>query len=214
MKAWNLRSIPLMIAVGFFGLGDSIFAQSELLTFDDLQAIGFPPVPNGYGGLGWQNFSYMDGVHFASPSGYNNGVVSPNIVAYGWGGLDYPSSLSGALFNLNSGYFTAAWNDGLQLQVQGFVGGILAYDNVFTLAPTSPTLINFNYLGVDQVTFTSYGGTPHPGYYSLDGGPMFALDNLNVAVIPEPSSVAIGTIGILIYSIRSWSLTSCRRQRR
>ena len=93
MKAWNLRSIPLMIAVGFFGLGDSIFAQSELLTFDDLQAIGFPPVPNGYGGLGWQNFSYMDGVHFASPSGYNNGVVSPNIVAYGWGGLDYPSSL-------------------------------------------------------------------------------------------------------------------------
>jgi hypothetical protein len=158
-------------------------AQTEVITFDDLGAGGF--IPNGYAGLQWQNFRYLDGVHYPYPSGYQNAVVSPNYVTDNWGG--FPAMFSGPTFNLNSAYLTAAFIDGLQVEVQGFVGTTLTYDNTYTVNTTGPTLINFNYLGVDKVNFSTY-------YNSLPNY-NFAMDNLSITIVPEPTTFAMVGLG-------------------
>ena len=75
-------------------------------------------------------------------------------------------------FDLDSAYLTAAWRDGLQLEViawgvnflpvdvaspLGFQAGPL-YDNVYTLSMTHSTLINFDFKGITQVEFITSGG--------------------------------------------------------
>ena len=98
----------------------AVAAQATLLTFDDIDDSEVP-IANGYGGLNWDYFYVLDAVHYyGNPSGYQNGVVSPDNVVYNASG--YPASMlvsSPALFHLNSAYLTAAWNDGLTVQVLG-----------------------------------------------------------------------------------------------
>jgi hypothetical protein len=60
--------------------------------------------------------------------------MSGNNVAFDFGSGPATGSFSSATsFNLNSAYLTAAYNDGLQVDVQGFVGSTLTYDNTFTV---------------------------------------------------------------------------------
>ena len=136
---------------------------TDLITFDDLPAAA-APVPAGYRGLVWGNFYCMDGIHYSNnPSGYGAGVMSGSNVVCNYS--DTSASLSAAApFDLVSAYLTAAWNDYLQVEALGYVGGTLTCDTTCTLSATSPTLINFNYNGVTEVDFFSSGGTPHLGY--------------------------------------------------
>jgi len=170
-------------------------AQTEILTFDDLPSIyGTAQIPNGYGGLQWQNFWYLNAVtYWGNPSGYSNGLVSADNVAFNANGD--PAQIGGGLFDLNSAYLTGAWNDGLQLEVQGFIGSTLIYDNTYTVNTAGPTLINLNYLGIDEANFISFGGT-HNSSFAV-GGEQFAVDNLNVTLVPEPTSMWLLAAGIL-----------------
>lgn len=167
-------------------------ASSEILTFDDLpNPPPEPPVvPNGYGNLDWNGFDYVNGTNITS-SGYDHAVVSPKNVAYNFGGN--PAQISGALFDLNSAYLTAAWNNGLHVQVEGFLDSKLVYDHTYTVNTTGPTLITFDGAPVDEVTFTSSGGTPNPSYHGV--GTQFAMDNLSVTLVPEPSIFALTGLG-------------------
>jgi hypothetical protein len=154
-------------------------------TFDDLPASTGVPVPNGYRGVNWNNFYYLDGVNYANnPSGYAAGVVSTNNVAYdGYGTPASVTNATGSHFNFISAELTAAWNDNLQVEAQGYVDGVLTYDQTYTLSATTPTLIVFGYLGVTEVNFIPSGGTPHAGYSG--GGTQFVMDNVTIgAVIP------------------------------
>ena len=102
-----------------------------LITFDDLTGTSLP-VPAGYDNLTWSNFYYLNGVAYGQPSGFAAGVVSTNNVAYNNGGA--PAAISSsAPFTLVSAYLTAAWNDNLQVEVQGYNGATLSYDNTYTL---------------------------------------------------------------------------------
>ena len=164
----------------WFGLDDiSVTPLCTGLTFDTLAA---GAVSAGYGGLNWNNFTVLDGVHYASnPSGYAVGVVSTNNVVYN--GFGSAASITNANpFNLFSAYLTADWNDNLQLEAKGYANGVLIYDNTYILSATNRTLINFNYLGVTEVDFTASGGTQHPGY--VTSGTQFAMDNVNAATGP------------------------------
>jgi len=168
----------------WFGFDDiSVTPLCAGLTFDTLSA---GAVPAGYGGLNWNNFIVIDGVHYSgNPSGYAAGVVSTNNVVYN--GFGTAASITSANpFNLFSAYLTAAWNDNLQVEAQGYTNGVLIYDNTYTLSATNPTLINFNYLGVTEVDFTSSGGTQHPGYSV--GATQFVMDNVNAATGPGVKS--------------------------
>ena len=136
---------------------------STLITFDDIS----PGILlNGYRGILWSNFGVVNGLQQNTNEGYYNGIASIPNVAFNAGGN--PASFSyGGHFDLNSAYLTAAFGNGLQVRVQGFAGTELLYDTAYTLSMTTPTFIQFNYLSVDEVTFTT-----------IPPGNVFAIDNI------------------------------------
>ncbi|BBD69064.1 hypothetical protein NIES4072_36060 [Nostoc commune NIES-4072] len=69
---------------------------------------------------------------------------------------------------------------------------------------TQPTLVNFDYFGVDELKFTSFGGV-EPDYLKEKGdGTQFALDNFTfnekVTSVPEPTLLpallAVGSLSV------------------
>jgi len=192
----------LVIAALVASIGTS-FAQTEILTFDDLSWSGYyyEQIPNGYGGLQWNNFFVLNTAQELSSFGRNgevNGVVSPPNVAFNGEGT--AAFISDGSFNLNSAYLMAAWNDGLQVEVQGFVGATLIYDNTYTVSTLGSTLVNFNYLGVDEVNFISSGGVPHG--YTSGLGTQFAMDNLSITLVPEPPTFASVGLAVIFLTLR------------
>lgn len=159
---------------------------AEVITFDDLPGIathdadenpGPYVIPAGYAGLTWENFAVGDGVNYwANPSGYQNGVVSGNNVAFN----EYadPAQFSGQPFNFKGAYLTGAWNDGLNVAVEGYRGGTVVYDQTVTVNTSGPTWFNADYRGVDTVRFGSSGGTKNPSL--AGGGTHFAMDNVTI----------------------------------
>ncbi len=149
-----------------------------LVTFDDLTGSGLVPV--GYNSLTWSNFYYLDGLTYGEPSGYTAGVVSSPNVAYNAYGA--PAAISSPTpFDLVSGYLTAAWDNNLQVELKGFSGPTLVYDNTYTLSTTVPKLIQFNYVGVTSVQFISLDGT------------QFVMDNVSLIFLLPPSQPVITT---------------------
>lgn len=177
-----------------------IASDSQMLvTFDDLSLLSHGgPIPDGYAGLSWDYFGVLDPQRLPSGSvGYLNGMVSPSHVAFNaYANSDGTTTggfhTLGYAFDLNSAYLTSAWNDGLQVEVLGFVGGVLRYRRTYTLNTSGPTLVNFNYLGIDAVKFVSYGGIPHGNLGG--GGSHTAIDDL-VITVPEPSTVSLLLFG-------------------
>ena len=121
---------------------------------------------------------------YASVLGYYSGVVSPNNVAFNENGDPASITVSGGLFDLDSAYLTSAIDSVplLDIQVQGFVGATMLYNNTYTVNNSGSTLINFDYSGIDSVTFTS-------------GEEPFAMENLTVSV-PEPKSLNLAFLFI------------------
>ena len=142
--------------VAIQGTGPSIAVSPGGIGFDDLlssAAEGWG-IPDGYAGLTWSNLYILNGIGFeqSNPSGYAAGSVSVSNVVFNGDG-NAASITSGLAFNFISAYPTAAWNDSLQLEVLGLPGSTMTYSNIYTLSATSPTLINFNYFGVDEIYF-------------------------------------------------------------
>ncbi len=213
----KLKKIFLTPTLAIAALVASIgitFAQTEILTFDDLSWSGsyYEQIPNDYGGLQWNNFFVVNTVQDLSIHGTTdggvNGVVSPPNLAFNAGGT--AAFISDGSFNLNSAYLMAVWNDGLQVEVQGFVGATLIYDNTYSVNTQGSTLINFNYIGVDEVNFISSGGMHHQGY--IGNGTQFGMDNVSITLVPEPSTYALVGLGVIVLILRS--LTPRWSQRR
>jgi hypothetical protein len=186
---------------GLSGICLCLFAVSAsadpVILFDDLYGptSSVARIPPGYHGLAWNGLDVLNGVDFIfNPSGYQAGVVSPKNVVYPINGDIYTSqngSIAGGLFDLLSAYMTATLNDDLNVQVLGYIGGTLIYSNNYVLNATTPTLIQFNYYGVDEVDFITSGGLPHGGYGpGFDEG--FAMDNVNVTVYAPYQSLQNG----------------------
>jgi hypothetical protein len=193
MKALRSKIYSAVAAIAV----TAIPALATTIGFDDLPSD--QPIANGYNGLNWNNFYVYDAVNdpdSLSPSGYNVAVISPNNVAFN--GFGTTAVFSNSLFDLNSAYLTAVWRDNLQVEVIGSLLSVPVYDNIYTLSATSPTLINFNYLGIDTVQFSIFsGGTHHQGYNAFDGT-QFAIDNLVINMpppnghgVPDPGSTAV-----------------------
>jgi len=213
METTSGTKSAIYLTVTLAALACPSLISAQTITFDDLNPSTLPgatypfeaPIPNGYAGLQWNNFWVLD-VPLnlqADPgaTGYKNGLVSGNNIALNAGGN--PALISAGAFNLNSAYLTAAWNNGLQVEVQGFVDGTLTYDNTYTVNTTAPSSINFNYLDVDEVNFISSGGTS-AGYSGR--GTQFAMDNLTISTVPEPASLTFGGLGGLasLLAFRRW----------
>jgi len=166
-------------------------AQSTI-TFDGLPSSAGATIPNGYAGFQWSGFLYLDSRNQPG-SGFGNGTVSPYNVAFDQGGN--PANFSSSTpFTFGSAYLTGAWNNGLNVEVQGFAGGTLEYDRVYTVNATGPTLINFNYAGVTEVNFIPSGGSSagYPGQ-----GEQFVMDSLTI-IVPEPGVTGLLCLGAAV----------------
>lgn len=181
----------------------SAWSQTTNIDFHDLTPEDLPganqdfgagnnvwdaPIPNGYAGLQWNNW-YVVNLEGVPKSGYINGMIAPPNVAYNAYGNS--ALISDAKFTLNSAYLTGAWVNDLQVEVQGYVNGILTYDNTYTVNSESPTLVKFNYTNIDEVDFITSGGV-NAGYGGV--GKEVVMGGLNVSfeptnVVSDPTNV-------------------------
>jgi len=195
MKTLFLLAVVSCVAV-------PVLQADPVLTFDDIPG-NQVPVPAGYHGFNWINFDSIDGINYGlNPSGYQAGVVSDNNAIYGVGGET--AAMSAGMFDLISAYATAAWNDNLQMVAKGYIHGTLVYNQTYTLSATSPTLINFNFLGVDEVDFTASGGTRHSGYSGI--GTELVLDNISAVTYLPYAPPLIANGGFETGDFSGWSL--------
>jgi hypothetical protein len=177
-----MRLLTFCAGVALIAAGATSNAATTV-TFDDLSpgpAGSYVGVPQGYAGLQWHGFGALDSSLVRADSGYRIGMVSPNNVAFNLGGG--PAWISRASgFTLHSTYLTRALYLGagvhtMHVRVQGLVGTNVTYDNTYTISNSAPTLVSFNYVGVERVIFVSSPDSP------------FAMDDLMVTIAPSEES--------------------------
>lgn len=130
-------------------------------------------IPNGYYGLNWFNFVAVDPTALP-PSGFATGVVStPNVISNFMGS---PAEFSSDTpFTFNSVFLTAAWNNGLNINVAGFRNGEQVQGATLLINTYEKSYVALNWTNVDRVSFTAFGGAS-AGFSG--SGPLFAADNL------------------------------------
>ena len=108
-----------------------------VLTFEG-QAPDFVSTLTTFGGLTWSGLNALNN----SPTlngldgGYNNGAVSGTTVAYVPSDTAEPGVITSLTpFTFNSAYLTAAYNDNLNVVVEGRRDGQLLYTTSLTLGP-------------------------------------------------------------------------------
>lgn len=173
-------------------------AAAITLNFDDLT--GSSQILT-YNGFDFGNFFALDTVGFPA-SGYVNGVTSLNNVAYN--GSGNAATISAATpFSLTSGYVAAAWNDGLTVQLVGTLAGAPVFMQSFVVDTQASIFEIFNPALIDNVVFTTFGGTHHPGY-NAGRGTQLSLDDLTIngtvsppptPSVPEPAAWALMVAG-------------------
>ncbi len=167
-------------------------ASAEVITFEDL-AVSGDVIANGYNGLDWTNMFAVDPALDVPVSGFANGIASGRMVAYN--GYGEPVTIAGAAgFVLNSGWFTAGWNDGLTITAKGYDGATLVHTRQFAVDTTARTLVEFDWRGITSVTFSAEGGVDR--FYDMSGT-NFALDDLMIGqAVPEPTTWAMMLLGV------------------
>ena len=191
MRTWY---ISLMLVVVLSGS-----VQATVLTFDDITGdpVEVLPIPEGYGGFNWYGYHVLDAINlFIQPSGYLNGLVSGNYVAWSDGQIGDIPEISQKIvrdeeFDFIGVYLTAAWLDGLNVAVEGYREDALVYSQTVVVGPYSATWFDFNFMDIDSLRFTSTGGTTVP---DIPGdGRHIVMDDFTFT--PEPGTVLLLGLG-------------------
>ena len=212
MRSFKLSLLSLSLVAGVSSTG-----AAQQVNFDDLTGF-LSPIASPYAGLNWSNAYVMNVpvVYGVGPAtgGFGTALSSGERVVLNGGGT--AMAISGSTFNLLSGTFAAAWTDGLNLNVRGFSGGTELYNRNYTLNWFTASNLELGMFGVDNVTFSSSGGTVGEGFV-WDSNQSFAADNLEfgegavsrrfvvdggdvggLAVVPEPMTVSLMAAGLLV----------------
>jgi hypothetical protein len=170
-------------------------AHADVITFEGVATSS--AIAPGYGGLNWSNFYALNVTPATySRSGYIHAIESGTYVAFNAGGTPASiSATSAAGFDLTDGYFTGAWNNGLNISAAAtFENGTTAVKN-FLVNTSGATDVVFDWTDLKSVRFSSFGGTPQAGFSGA--GTQFAIDNLNTTpAVPEPANVAMLLAGV------------------
>jgi hypothetical protein len=188
--------------------------SGTVVTFDDLSETGsgawFSFQYQGYQGLIWNNIQCFNAILYTNVlaqmhPNFTNGltgdyygmVSASNVVRL----VGIPSSVPnseidspGTNFNFFSAYLTGEFNSNLNIEVQGFSGTDLLYDQTVVASATNATLFTFNYLGIDRLYFASFGGQPA---FGLDAPGGIVMDDFSFEFVPEPSTVLLAALGAL-----------------
>jgi hypothetical protein len=177
-----------------------------VVTFDDLPETGSGTLlASPYYGLTWGGFYVNNAILYTNIlpheipsltdglSGNYYGMVSPSNVALmakdGGSGEIYSASN----FNFFSAYLTGEWNNNLNIEVQGFSGTNLLYDQIVVASATNATLFTFSYLDIDRLVFSGSGGQPAFGLSNQYSS--IIMDNFTFEFVPEPSSLLLAALG-------------------
>ena len=197
MKKFLALAVCMMIPAMVCAPASAMVDRFDEVTTEPDAAIG-----NGYAGFNWQEFWVLNAPEYPwNPSGYLNGLVSGDYVAFnGWG---TPAEFSGRRFNFEGVYLTSAWRDGMNIDIEGYRFGTLIYSETIVLNTNAPVWFEADYLNVDRVRFVSSGGTHHTGY--AGDGTQFAMDNLTFSPVPAPGAILLVSLGT--------ALVGCLRRR-
>jgi hypothetical protein len=213
MVAIAIRRAVMAAAVLGLVVGAAGRARADLLiTFDPpfpsppdltIPAGGTTlPIPNGYEGLNWSNFSVLSQSFLGSINSSNtSGIVSGTQAAFNNNGTQATlMSTGGTTFDLTSAYLTSVATPET-VTVQGFRNGVMMDEDSYNIVLT-PTFVNFalyGFTGIDTASFSS-------------GGNLFVMDNLllngNGSAVPEldsfstASALTLLTSGVLILNGR------------
>jgi hypothetical protein len=184
----------------------SVSAQAGTLTFEDQQPAyaSAAPLDAGYGGFDWSDDPYVVTNDYILSRGYQLGTVG----AVGLIAFDGALSFSRAqVFNFERAAVTAAWSMGEDVLVQGWRNGQLLYTKAFQTSFDGPYYFDFDFKGVDKVSFLGSGGSDGG---SQDGaGPNLVLDQIQWSVdqvtppgdVPEPWSLALLASGLALMAL-------------
>ena len=173
----------------------SSFATAAVIDFDDLSGNPTDVIADGYQGFNWTILGSANSGEYPA-SGFEAGVVSGNNAAFNWYGLDASVTLAGeGSFDFIGAFFTAAWIGDYfhELVFEGLLDGVLVYssDSSVALASDSPTWIQLDWTGIDQLNI----------YSNLAGWDQWVMDdftvNINSASVPESSSLVLLLMGLV-----------------
>ncbi len=172
------------------------------ISFDDVTNLandGSAP-EDGYLGLTWslgggvlKPIELGEQMGWVLGSGYANGLISGDFVAYSASGRI--EALPDAVFSFNDVYLTAAWNNQLQVEFVGLREGVEIYNRTVLLDATEPTHVSFHFLGIDTLTMHATGGVGAGFGFT---GPQFALDDMRINEVPEPASALMVLGGLVL----------------
>lgn len=188
------KKIALLAPVVLLAGLSAADAAPTVIGFDDLTTQtginSIAGIPNGYQGLNWYNF-YVAASDAYPGSNFSSAIVSGDYAAIDGYGTT-PSTITGGPFLLDSAQLTSAWDSSDTLDVQGYLAGNLVFDTTVILGASA-----------DLTDFTSIDPTPIDTLnFTVTGDPIndnFALDNLTITSVPEPTSLGAAVIGLAMF---------------
>lgn len=164
-------------------------ASATMVTFDDASfTLTEAQIANGYAGFDWNNYYVVNKNAFYEGAHYAEGTVSGDYV--GFNGHQEPASIfRTTTFTFDGAWLTGAFDNGLNITVQGFSGDNLLYSSILQVTNTGPTWFNAGWTNIDKVTFTPAGGSRN----------YFAIDNFTyteTTAVPEPGVLLLLGVGL------------------
>lgn len=147
----TLAGLAIGLMVFFCAVGVS---HAVVLTFEDVSTVNYPYIPNGYGGLNWDNMIFTSkisdpGLYDENQPWYGSiryGIVSGTQIARN--GMGNPAKIfanPGEAFDFNGAYFTSARRHNLNIDIIGFRGDLQVYSQTISVDTASPTYFEFSY---------------------------------------------------------------------
>ncbi|MBC8412495.1 MAG: PEP-CTERM sorting domain-containing protein [Nitrospira sp.] len=194
------------LVLGLFFIAMTEMVNANVLTFDD---ISFPgdtgQIPDSYVGLTWSSaWRVNDQIGFSAGQGFMFGAVSGSQTVFNGWGADV-TIVSNDEFIFKGAYLTSAYNKDLNIQIIGKNNGVTLYDTSIIapvpqteLAAFSAKWFQFDYSGIDELQFSSFGGTAGTDVFGNlnPSNTHFVMDNFIYVPVPEPATVLLLGAGL------------------
>lgn len=179
-----MKKFLSLLVITALSIGIVNSAKAAVLGFDTLSNT---EIYDGYGGLNWENmWAYGGGMQ---GTGYWNGVVSPTKIAYNRSG-QVANITSSTPFNFNGAHLTAAWDEPLNVKIEGFLGNSLNFTKTVVVNDSAPTWVDFNFANVDKLRIDTWTATKTEGFTQV------VIDDFDFTPVPEPTTMLLGLAGI------------------